>query len=80
MAKKARAITGGAEAAGTIIIAPGARSMIRLRLSGPTTNKEGRDLAAALNAVISKFNTLFFKDDDGNEILPKITANTARPE
>jgi hypothetical protein len=59
-----------------IIINAKRGTVTRLRLSGPTTLPEGRDLAAKLNSIIARYNTLFFKRPDGSEILPKISART----
>ena len=61
---------------GKIIINAKKSTVTRIRLAGPTTLDEGRELAAELNGVIARFNTLYFKRPDGTEILPKITSKT----
>jgi hypothetical protein len=51
----------------------------KLRLSGPTTLAEGRDLAAELNAVVATFNTLYFMAPDGTLQTPRISVKTDPP-
>jgi len=59
-----------------IIIRPKRSTTLRLKLSGPTTLPEGRELAAKINGVVAHYNTLFWKTPEGKEILPKISART----
>lgn len=61
---------------GKIIIRPKRSTTLRLKLTGPTTLPEGRELAAKINSVVAHYNTLFWKTKEGKEILPKISART----
>ena len=53
---------------------------VKIRLAGPATSDEGTELAADLNAVIAKYNTLYFKNPDGTMQTPRIKAVTGPVE
>ena len=59
-----------------VIIRPQARTTATLKLKGPATLDQSRDLAAELNALVARFNTLFFMDPDGTLAEPRISADT----
>jgi hypothetical protein len=53
---------------------------LKLRLNGPASLNESTVLAATLNGVIAKFNTLYFKNPDGTMRTPRIKAVTGSVE
>ena len=61
---------------GAIVIKERKALTTKITLQGPTTEDEGRDLAAALNAVIATYNTKWFLNPDGSRIEPRIVAQT----
>jgi hypothetical protein len=68
----------GKPRAGAIVIREKKALTARITVHGPTTEDQGRDLAAALNAVIATYNTKWFLNSDGSKIEPRIVAQTGR--
>jgi hypothetical protein len=59
-----------------VVIRAGARTTATLKLKGPATLDQARDLAAELNALVAKYNTLFFMDPNGGLAEPRISSDT----
>jgi hypothetical protein len=77
MARKDRPKPGNPRA-GAIVIREKKALTAKITLQGPTSEDQGRNLAAALNAVIATYNTKWFLNPDGSKVEPRIVAQTGR--
>ena len=80
--KRSEAVSAGSSGGPKIVVndLEGGETTIELLLTGPATFEEGTALAVEINTVIARFNTLYFKDEHGDMLEPRIAAETSEPE